>query len=379
MKRLLLQRLMAALLAAFAVFAVFDTALAETKGEEPIIDAAGAVLMDGMTNKVLYAKTAHEKLPMASTTKIMTAILAIEHGNLDSTVNVPKEAFGTEGSSMYLRLNEKLSLRDLLYGLMLLSGNDAAVAIAIHIGGSIERFASMMNEKAKEIGANNTNFVTPNGLHDDAHYTTAYDLALIAAHAMRNDTFREIVSTTYYRAETGEVIRTFKNKNRLLWEYEGGNGIKTGYTSVAGKCLVFSAERDGTTLIGVVLKCPQMFDAAKALLDYGFGAFSKVKLISSGDSVARVRVEGAKKSTLALCVKEDIMILLKNGDTETLRTRVRVDAPLIAPVDAAIPVGMLEIREDGRLLCQSALYPVENVESAAFSDHLERLFKRWCV
>ena len=142
---------------------------------------------------------------------------------------------------------------------------------------------------------------------------------------------------------------------------------------------MFSAEREGTTLIGVVLNCPKMFDAAQSMLDYGFDAFSKVKLISSGDTVARIRVEGAKKSTLDLCVKEDIMILLKNGNTETLRTWVHVDAPVVAPVDALEPVGVLEIREDGRLLYKSALYPVENVESATFSDHLERLFKRWCV
>ncbi len=374
-----LQRMMAALLAAFAVFAVFEEALAVQETGEPQIDAAGAVLMDAATNKVLYARTAHERLPMASTTKIMTAILAIEYGDLEAAVAVPKEAYGTEGSSMYLRLNEEISLRDLLYGLMLLSGNDAAVTIAVHIGGSVAGFAEMMNKKAAAIGANNTHFVTPNGLHDDAHYTTAYDLALISAYAMRNPVFREIVSTTYYKTTTGEIIRTFKNKNRILWEYEGGNGIKTGYTSAAGKCLVFSAERDGILLVGVVLKCPQMFDAAKTMLDYGFASFSQEKLISAGDTIARVRVEKGKKSTLALCVKEDIMILLKNGDTETLRTRVLVEAPLVAPLDTSQSVGTLEIREDGRLLYQIALYPAEPVESAVFSDHLERLFKRWCV
>jgi len=371
--------MMAALLAAFAVFAVFSEAMAASEENEPKVSAAGAMLMDAATNKVLYAKTAHEKLPMASTTKIMTAILAIEHGNPETLVRVTKEAYGVEGSSMYLRMNEELSLKDLLYGLMLLSGNDAAVAIAIHIGGSVEGFAAMMNKKAKAIGANNTHFVTPNGLHDDEHYTTAYDLALIASYAMRNPLFLEIVSTTYYRTTTGELVRTFKNKNKILWEYEGGNGIKTGYTSAAGKCLVFSAERDGMLLIGVVLNCPQMFDAAKEILDYGFSAFEQKKLIGAGDTVAWSRVEGGKKSTLALCVKEDIMILLKHGETETLRTRILIDEPLKAPVEEDKAVGMLEIREDGRLLTQTALYPKESVASAVFGDYLERLFMRWCV
>lgn len=140
---------------------------------------------------------------------------------------------------MYLRLGEKISLRDLVYGLMLISGNDAAVAIAVHVGGSVAGFAALMNEKAQALGALNTHFVTPNGLHDPDHYTTAYDLALIASYAMQNGTFREIVGTTYYRTETGEITRTIKNKNKLLWEYEGGNGVKTGYTMAGWKMPCF--------------------------------------------------------------------------------------------------------------------------------------------
>ena len=238
-----MQRTAAILMAALAVLALNGSTLAERERDTEEISAGGVMLMDACTHKVLYAKNAHEKLPMASTTKIMTAILAIETGKLDALVTVPKEAYGVEGSSMYLRLGEKISLRDLVYGLMLVSGNDAAVAIAINVGGSIAGFAALMNEKAKALGAQNTHFVTPNGLHDAEHYTTAYDLALIASYAMQNETFREIVGTTYYRTVTGEITRTVKNKNKILWEYEGGNGVKTGYTMAAGKCLVFSAER----------------------------------------------------------------------------------------------------------------------------------------
>lgn len=177
---------------------------------------------------------------MASTTKIMTALLAIEHGDLDEMVTTDASAYGVEGSSMYLQLEETVSLRDLLYGLMLASGNDAAVAIAVHIGHGVAQFANMMNQRAKALGAFNTNFVTPNGLPDPDHYTTAYDLACIAAAAMQNPTFREIVSTQYYRTSTGAVPRTFKNKEQDPMELRGGkrdqNWLYQGCRPVPGVC-----------------------------------------------------------------------------------------------------------------------------------------------
>ena len=369
------KRIIAAALVMAAVFMVGSGAFAQ----EVDISAKGAVLIDGRTRKVLYAKTAHERLPMASTTKVMTAILAIESGNLDAIVTVPEAAYGVEGSSMYLRLGEKISLRDLVYGLMLVSGNDAAVAIAIHVGGSVEGFAAMMNKKAKSLGALNTNFVTPNGLPDPNHYTTAYDLALIAAYAMENATFREVVSTTYYKTTTGEVARTVKNKNKILWEYEGGNGIKTGYTMAAGKCLVFAAERDGMQLIGVVLNCPDMFPAAKRILDYGFNTYKPETIIHAGDMIACARVTGGKKSTLALEVKEDIIILLREGDATTVRTVVKAAQEVPAPVAAGDILGTLEVWEGDHLLATAELAAAESIDTNAFPDYLTRLFRRWSV
>ena len=373
-----MQRTAAILMAALSVLALNGSALAERERDTVEIFAGGVMLMDACTHKVLYAKNAHEKLPMASTTKIMTAILAIETGKLDALVTVPKEAYGVEGSSMYLRLGEKISLRDLVYGLMLVSGNDAAVAIAINVGGSIAGFAALMNEKAKELGAHNTHFVTPNGLHDAEHYTTAYDLALIASYAMQNETFREIVGTTYYRTVTGEVTRTVKNKNKILWEYEGGNGVKTGYTMAAGKCLVFSAERNGVELVGVVLNCPDMFPAAKRLLDYGFETYKPEKLVAAGDVIARIRVNGGRKNALAVAVKQDIIILVKDGDSTTVRTVVKLAQQQVqAPVNKGDSLGSLEIWEDGRILAETELVAAEMIEPAAFTDYLERLFRRW--
>ena len=375
-----LQRITAALLAAIVMFSLSGNAqAAEPERDTVDVSAGGVMLMDARTHKVLYAKTAHEKLPMASTTKIMTAILAIEAGNLDALVTVPQEAYGVEGSSMYLRLGEQISMRDLLYGLMLVSGNDAAVAIAVHVGGSVEGFAALMNAKAASLGAHNTHFVTPNGLPDPDHYTTAYDLALIACYAMQNETFREIVGTTYYQTTTGEIARTVKNKNKILWEYEGGNGVKTGYTMAAGKCLVFAAEREGMQLVGVVLNCPDMFPSAKRLLDYGFETYQQETLVAADERIARVRVTGGKKNALEVAAKNDIIILVKDGDSTTVRTVVNLAGPVEAPVEKGDVLGTLEVWEDGRVLAETELVAAETVESSAYLDYLERLFKRWSV
>ena len=194
------------------------------------ISAKSAVLIDANSGKVLYEHNSYEKLPMASTTKIMTGLLACESGKLNESVKTSAFASGTEGSSLWLKIGEKLTLEELTYGLMLKSGNDAAVAIAEYLGGSVDAFALLMNKRAREIGAVNTNFKNPHGLDSDGHYTTAYDLALIAREAMKNDTFRKIVSTkTYSIPMEGEKWdRALKNHNKLLWNYDGCNGIKTG-------------------------------------------------------------------------------------------------------------------------------------------------------
>ena len=194
------------------------------------ISAKSAILIDSSSGRVLYEHNSYEKLPMASTTKIMTGLLACESGKLNKTVKVSPFASGTEGSSLWLKVGEKLKLQELTYGLMLKSGNDAAVAIAEYLGGSVDAFTLLMNKRAREIGAVNTNFENPHGLDSDGHYTTAYDLALIAREAMKNEKFREIVSTkTYSIPMQGEKWdRAFKNHNKLLWNYEGCNGVKTG-------------------------------------------------------------------------------------------------------------------------------------------------------
>ncbi len=349
---------------------------AKALSDPPQIGAKAAVLLEASTGKVLFAQNAQAQLPMASTTKIMTALLAIEEGDLEEMVTTDASAYGVEGSSIYLQLEETISLRDLLYGLMLASGNDAAVAIAVHIANGVEQFAARMNERAREIGAVNTNFVTPNGLPDENHYTTAYDLALIAAEAMKNETFREIVSTQYYRTETGAVARTFKNKNQILWKYEGGNGIKTGYTQAAGRCLVFAAEREGMQLVGVVLSCPNMFEDAMALLDYGMDNYEMRPLVQEGDRIANVYVAGGMKKRLALCAPADIMVPVEKDGSSTYRTRVILPDSIEAPLDAGEACGYVEVlEEDGALRTAFPLVAQEAVDEATVRYYIDKLLR----
>lgn len=236
--------------------------------------ARAEIAMELSTGSILTENNAYVRLPMASTTKILTAIIIIEDCNLDEEITVPDEAVGVEGSSIYLSKDEKIDIRDLLYGLMLRSGNDSAASLAIHHSGSIEKFAQTMNERAKNIGAQNSNFMNPSGLPDDKHYTTAYDLCTIACYAMKNETFKEIVSTTNYKGK----YKSFVNKNKILYKYENANGIKTGYTVKAGRCLVSSAVKDGIDVVTVVLNCPDMYERSIDIFESCFKKYKLVKL-----------------------------------------------------------------------------------------------------
>jgi D-alanyl-D-alanine carboxypeptidase (penicillin-binding protein 5/6) len=252
--------------------------IADTTTEPvPSISARQAILMDGRTGEVIYEKNAKAKAYPASTTKIITALITIErieelHSDITQKVKIPTTAVGVEGSSIYLAQEESVSLEDLLYGLMLRSGNDAAVALAEIIGGNQEHFVELMNFRANEIGCTDTNFLNPNGLYDDNHYTTVYDMALIAKTAMANETFRRISAAESWEASREpDKYNYFYNKNKVVHQYEGGNGIKIGYTKASGRTLVASAERDGRLLICVVMGAPNWFNDAYILMDYGFG------------------------------------------------------------------------------------------------------------
>lgn len=242
----------------------------------PSISAKQAILMDASTGKIIFERNSCSKAYPASTTKIMTALLTIEtveklHSDLTQKVKIPPEAVGVEGSSIYLAPEESVSIEDLLYGLMLRSGNDAATALAIIIGGNQDNFVDMMNARAKEIGCTNTHFLNPSGLFDEEHYTTAADMALIAQTAMKNETFKKIVAAeTWEASRPPDKYNYFYNKNKVVHQYEGGNGIKIGFTKASGRTLVASAERNKRQLICVVLGAPDWFNDSYKLMDYGF-------------------------------------------------------------------------------------------------------------
>lgn len=353
-----------ALLVAFAcLFAL--VLLPAAQAESKAIPADAAYLIEANSGRVLTAQNADARLPMASTTKIMTALLAVESGRLDETVKVDCAAVGTEGSSMYLSEGETMPLIDLVYGLMLTSGNDAAVAIACALSGDVLHFVERMNTRAKELGLSNTQFRNPNGLPDPEHYTSAKDLCTLAAFAMRNETFAEIVRTQYHRTE-GSILHTLKNKNKLLWEYEGGVGVKTGYTKAAGKCLVFAAERGGMLLVGVVLNCPTMWNTAKSMLDAGFARY-KAKRFLDESAVFSLPVQNGVKKALSAAPISGILYPTEIEGSETFTVETELVSNLIAPIYAGTQVGTATLCRNGEPVLSVPITATETVSEAGFS------------
>ena len=347
--------------------------------EAPQNGAKAYVLMEATTGRILAEKNAQEALPMASTTKIMTAILAIEKGDPEEIVTVPQECQGIEGTSVYLRGGETLTLRELVCGLMLASGNDAAETIAHHIGGSLTGFAEMMNEKAKEIGAKNTNFITPHGLPCEGHYTTAEDLARIASYAMQNETFRKIVSTASMDlpADEDSPARYLRNKNRLLWQYEGGNGIKTGYTDAAGKCLVGGAEREGMQLVSVVLNDRSMFPDSMELLDYGFAEYSMQRISEKNTALGSINIQNSMQKSVNFYAEEDICLPLRADEGNMIEKRIIVPDVLEAPFSARTEVGSLEVYFGGERIREIPLYTETGAEELNFWQKMKEKIIGW--
>lgn len=251
----------------------------------PDIWAQSFIAIDADSGRIIVSNNANKKLPMASTTKIMTTILSIDNiNNVNEKFEIPESCVGIEGSSIYLKPKQIVSFIDLLYGTMLRSGNDAALALATISGkNDAENFIDMMNDKAKELGAYNTNFVNPNGLHDDDHYTTAYDLAIISQYAMKNDLFKEISSTRKYKANSLNTI--LYNKNKVVHQYKYGNGIKIGYTRAAGRCLVASAEKNDTEIIIVLLNDNSWFNDSYKIFDWAFENYKNYSIVEKGQYV----------------------------------------------------------------------------------------------
>ena len=265
------------------------------------ISAECAILIDGETGRVLYEKQAEEKSLIASTTKIMTALVICEQTNVLDRVKIPKEAVGIEGSSMYLKEGEVLTVQELLYGLMLQSGNDAAVALAIYCGGTVEGFTELMNDKAHRLGMTQSHFTNPNGLDSPGNYSTARDMAILTAYAMQNPIFAQTVSTK--TITIGE--RCLRNHNKLLWQLEGANGVKTGYTNAAGRILISSVTRMGRQLIAVTFNAPDDWQDHKTLIEDGFSRFTVQQLVRQGQTLGQLELAGGQEASVDLIAAED--------------------------------------------------------------------------
>lgn len=329
----------------------------------PNVSARSAIVIENSTGRVLYEKNAHERMPMASTTKIMTAICALENSQPDTLITVNDAAVGIEGSSIYLAKDEKITIRDLLYGMMLSSGNDAATALAYEVSGSVEEFAALMNKTAKSIGANSTNFVNACGLYEDEHYTTASDLALITAYGLKNSVFAEIVSTYQTKISNGtkDYPRTLKNHNRLLRQYDGCIGVKTGYTKKCGRCLVSSAVRDGITITCVTLNAPDDWNDHTALLDYGFSRCAWVNVADEDDYCTSVKVSGGTQGDVAVNFKDPLGFVSIDGVHDDVSVSYDFIPKLKAPLNEGQSVGAASLYVSGTLCAKSELICAQSV------------------
>ncbi len=316
---------------------------------EPVVNAKSAVLLDGTTGRILYEKNGNCKSLIASTTKIMTGLIIAEECDLDAKVRVPAEAVGVEGSSVYLKEDEVLTVETLLYGMMLHSGNDAAAALAIYCAGSLDAFAEKMNLRAQELGLNGTNYVNPHGLDAENHYSTAIDLALLSAAAMDNDVFRQVVSTKSVTMEG----RSFSNHNKMLWRYKGAVGVKTGYTLSAGRILVSAAERDGRRLICVTIRDRSDWNDHENLLDFGFSSYTMHELAQKGQSMAEVPVIGGAEHAHAV-ITEDIFYSISKDEKIELIANLPVF--VYAPILAGEPAGTLSVLVNGREVMSVPMY-----------------------
>lgn len=332
--------------------AISGAEAATDKSAPPQVVGISAVLIDSTTGKILYAKNENGQMYPASTTKILTALVALEKGKLTDKVRIDKETSRTEGSSIWLQEGEDITLEELIWSLLLNSANDAAVAIAKHVGGSVEGFTKMMNAKAIELGADNSNFVNPNGLPNPKHYTTAHDLALISKAAMENPKFREIVGSKVrdINRTPADALTRLINHNKLLWRLDGANGIKTGYTVQAQQCLVGSAKRGNQEFIAVVLGSVgrNIWEDVTKLLEYGFANYQTVKLVEANRFIKTVPVQNAEIPVQAITARSLAHTVSRGGLLLKPQSRVELTKTLSAPVAKGAVIGKLIYTIDGQ-------------------------------
>lgn len=331
--------------------------------EGPAVTARAAILIEASTGTILYAKNEHERREQASITKAMTAIVAIERGDLADTVRVSASAARVPGSTLNLVPGQEYKLEELLRATMLRSGNDGATAVAEHIGGSVERFVELMNTRAATMGLKNTHFANPHGLSAPGHYSTAYDIALMCIWGFRLPKFADIVGCPELwtsSVETGRAKLVY-NTNKLLWSLSGADGVKTGTTSKAGHCLAASATRDGLQFIAVVLRSGARFRDAANLLEYGFSTFARVKAAEAGVAIGEALVRGGADRSVGLATAKDVDVVVRVDEVPRVSVVISVPESLKAPVGTGDRAGWMDVLYEENLITRQQLYAVDDV------------------
>lgn len=348
-----------------------------TNNEAPKLNSRAAIVYDRTSKTVLYGKNIDEKRAMASTTKIMTAILVLENGNLSEQIEVCKKAANVGGSRLGLKEKDKITLKDLLYGLMLRSGNDAAVQIAIHLGGSVEGFAEMMNNKAKEIGLKNTNFVTPHGLDNPNHYTTVYELAILTDYALEIEEFAKIVNTKTTTVNINSNPVTINNTNELLGNLNGVDGVKTGFTNNAGRCLVTSTTRNNWQIISVVLGADTKKYRTKdsiELIEYTFKNYGQLNIKEivntkfkewKKENEANIKIIKGTKEKIRTTINYNYayeMLPIKNGDLNNIKIQIENTNELEAPIQMNQELGKIHIIVENKEIMNIPIVSAESID-----------------
>ncbi len=366
---------------AFLFFGLTNTYHLTASAIDFYTSAKGCAVIETSTKRKLYAVNENTKLPMASTTKIMTAITALENcDDLDEKFEISPKAVGIPGTSLYLHQGDVYSTRDLLYALMLISGNDASVAIAEHVAGSTSEFVTMMNDLARKIGAENSHFANTHGLDADGHYTTAYDLALITAYALENDTFREIVSTKNIKITNGDgENRYLKNKNKLLSTLDGCIGVKTGFTDDAGRCLVSAIEKDGMRVVCVVLNCGPMFPESATMLQKCVDNFKLYDLTELYDYDQTVGVVDGRVESAQIGTKEKYVYPLTEAELDKIKIEYTYPESVEAPLKKDTEIGKVETFLDNDLLFSEKIYIMEEIKPKSIWQRMGDFFGNWAV
>lgn len=342
--------------------------------------ALSMCVLEANSKRVLLSKEMDKQLPMASTTKIMTALVALENcNNLDEKFNIDNRASGIEGTSIYLQKNERLSMRELLYGLMLASGNDAACAIAYKIGnGNLENFVDKMNLKAKQLNLQNTHFDNPHGLDSANHYTSAYDLSVITAKAMENETFKQVVSTKIKEISGNDKVKTrfVRNKHKLIGK-DGCNGVKTGFTDNARRCCVTNVERNGLNFICVVLNCQDMFEETVRLINIADNTYKKQCVLEPYYMLNSVKVENGVKDNVKVYLQKGCYYPLKDDEKEKISYEVDMQEIIKAPVSKEQKIGTIKVFLDDDLIFTEDVFTMENIAEKGVADKIKDIIDKW--